>query len=188
MTTQALLLMDVQNGLIDLVGADSGYLDRVVATQERAEQAGVLVVLVRVAFRQDHPEISTRNKTFAAVKAGGGMVHGDPVVDPHPRLVRGNGEIVVTKKRVSAFAGSDLELLLCSRNVTSLVLGGILTSGVVLSTVRDASDRDYQITVLEDLCLDVDEEVHRALTQKVFPSQAEVIPAVDWRPDRQSTD
>jgi nicotinamidase-related amidase len=188
MTTQALLLMDVQNGLIDLVGADSSYLDRVVATQERAEQAGVLVVLVRVAFRPGHPEISPRNKTFATVKAGGGMVCGHPAVDPHPRLVRGNGEIVVTKKQVSAFAGSDLELLLRSRNVTSLVLGGMLTSGVVLSTVRDAADRDYQITVLEDLCLDVDEEVHHLLTQKVFPSQAEVFPAVDWRPDRHSTD
>jgi nicotinamidase-related amidase len=72
--------------------------------------------------------------------------------------------------------------------VTTLVLGGIATSGVVLSTVRDAADRDYQITVLEDLCLDGDEEVHRVLTQKVFTSQAEVMTAVDWRPDRLSTD
>ena len=181
--TQALLLMDTQNGLIDLVGAGSDYLDRVVATQERAEQADVLVVLVRVAFGPGHPEISARNKTYAAIKAHGGLVHGDPAVDPHPRQIRGNGEIVVTKKRVSAFAGSDLELVLRSQNVTSLVLGGILTSGVVLSTVRDAADRDYHITVLEDLCLDLDEEVHRVLIQKVFPAQADVMTAADWCPD-----
>jgi nicotinamidase-related amidase len=187
--TQALLLMDIQNGVIDLVGAGSDYLDRVVATQERAEQADadVLVVLVRVAFGPGHPEISARNKTYAAIKAHRGLVHGDPAADPHPHQIRGNGEIVVTKKRVSAFAGSDLELVLRSHNVTSLVLGGMLTSGVVLSTVRDASDRDYHITVLADLCLDLDEEVHRVLIQKVFPTQADVMAAADWCPDNYST-
>jgi nicotinamidase-related amidase len=184
--TQALLLMDIQNGLVDRIGAGADYLDRVVATQERAEQADVLVVLVRVAFDPGHPEISARNKTFAAVKARGGLVDGDPAADLHPRTIRGNGEIVVTKKRVGAFAGSDLEVLLRSRDVTSLVLGGMVTSGAVLSTVRDAADRDYHLTVLEDLCLDLDEEVHRFLIQKVFPSQADVITAADWHPDHTS--
>jgi nicotinamidase-related amidase len=180
--TQALLLMDVQNGIIDRIGADASYLDRVAAAQQRAEQAGLLVVLVRVAFSPGYPEISPRNKSFAAARSGAAMVLGDPSVEPHSRLLRGHGEVVVTKKRVSAFAGSDLELVLRSRDVTHLVLGGISTSGVVLSTVREAADRDYQITVLEDLCLDGDEETHRVLTGKVFPRQAEVTSAVSWRP------
>jgi nicotinamidase-related amidase len=110
------------------------------------------------------------------------MILGDSAVEPHPRLVRGNGEAVVTKKRVSAFAGSDLELVLRSHEVTGLVLAGIATSGVVLSTVREAADQDYEITVLEDLCLDGDEEVHRVLTHKVFPRQADVMTSSDWRP------
>jgi nicotinamidase-related amidase len=178
--TTALLLMDVQNGILERVGADDGYLDRVAATQEKAEHAGLLVVLVRVAFRPGHPEISARNKTFSAAKAAASMVLGDPAVEPHPRLFRGNGEVVVGKKRVSAFTGSDLELVLRSRDVTSLVLGGVSTSGVVLSTVREAADRDYELTVLEDLCLDSDAEVHRVLTQKVFPRQADVTVAEQW--------
>jgi nicotinamidase-related amidase len=66
--------------------------------------------------------------------------------------------------------------------VTSLALGGIATSGVVLSTVREAADRDYEITVLEDLCLDADDEVHRVLTEKVFPRQADVTSSPNWRP------
>ena len=69
-----------------------------------------------------------------------------------------------------------------ARDVTGLVLGGIATSGVVLSTVREAADRDYELTVLEDLCLDGDDEVHRVLTQKVFPRQADVRASADWRP------
>lgn len=97
--------------------------------------------------------------------------------------MRGNGEVVVTKKRISAFAGSDLEVVLRSRGVTHLVIAGIATSGVVLSTVREAADRDYVLTVLEDLCLDADEEeVHRMLTTKVFVRQADVIVAADWLP------
>jgi nicotinamidase-related amidase len=110
------------------------------------------------------------------------MVIGDPAVEPHPRLMRGKGEVVVTKKRISAFAGSDLDVVLRSRDVTHLVIAGIATSGVVLSTVRDAADRDYELTVLEDLCLDSDDEVHRVLTTKVFIRQADVIVAADWQP------
>ena len=178
--TTALLLMDLQNSIVERYGASSGgFLDRVVAAQERAEQAGVLVVLVRVKFAPGRPEISPRNKMFARVAAVGGDDRGS---EPHDRLLRGKGEVVVTKKRVSAFAGSDLELILRSHDVTDLVLGGIATSGVVLSTVREAADRDYALTVLGDLCLDADEEVHRVLTQKVFPRQAEVIASADWRP------
>jgi nicotinamidase-related amidase len=180
--TQALLLMDIQNSVVDRFGAGEPYIDKVVATQERAEAAGLLVVLVRVAFRPDHAEISARNKVFSAAALRSDMVVGSPAVEPHVRLMRGNGEVVVTKKRISAFAGSDLELVLRSRDVTHLVVAGISTSGVVLSTIREAADRDYELTVLEDLCLDADDEVHRVLTSKVFVRQADVIAAADWRP------
>ena len=54
----------------------------------------------------------------------------------------------------------------------SLVLTGIATSGVVLSTLRQAADLDYGLTVLVDACADADPEVHRVLTEKVFPRQA----------------
>ncbi|HTC67990.1 MAG TPA: isochorismatase family cysteine hydrolase [Acidothermaceae bacterium] len=180
--TQALLLMDIQYGVLERVGAGDAYLDQVVAVQERAERANLLVVVVRVAFGVGYPEVSARNKSFSALAKGPGMVVGTPAVEPHARLLRGNGEVVVTKKRISAFAGSDLELVLRSHDVTHLVLAGISTSGVVLSTVREAADRDYELTVLEDLCLDADEEVHRVLTTKLFPRQADVKASNDWRP------
>ena len=82
---------------------------------------------------------------------------------------------MVRKKRVSAFSTTDRDARLRERGIDTLVLGGISTSGVVLSTVRDAADRDYRIVLLEDLCVDQDEEVHRVLFGKVFPRQAEVI-------------
>ncbi|HEX4016875.1 MAG TPA: isochorismatase family cysteine hydrolase [Frankiaceae bacterium] len=180
--TQALLVMDVQNGIFDRFDIAEGYVDRVLTAVEKAEQAGVLVILVRVAFSPGHPEVSARNKSFSALRDGMAMVIGDPSTEPVAPLLRGKGEIVVTKKRVSAFAGSDLEMVLRSHDITTLVLSGIATSGVVLSTLREAADRDYGLIVLEDLCLDRDEEVHRVLTQKIFPRQAEVMSSADWHP------
>jgi nicotinamidase-related amidase len=51
---------------------------------------------------------------------------------------------------------------------------------VVLSTVREAADKDYRLTVLADGCADGDEEVHRVLTTKVFPRQADVLTIEEW--------
>ena len=62
----------------------------------------------------------------------------------------------------------------------ALVLSGIATSGVVLSTLRQAADLDYQVTVLSDWCADGDEEVHRLLLDKVFPRQAAVVTTDEW--------
>ena len=60
------------------------------------------------------------------------------------------------------------------------MLAGISTSGVVLSTLRQAADLDYRITVLADACADPDPEVHRVLTEKVFPRQALVTTTDEW--------
>jgi nicotinamidase-related amidase len=87
---------------------------------------------------------------------------------------------VVTKRRVSAFTGSDLDVVLRGLGAGTLVLTGIATSGVVLSTLRQAADLDCGLTVLADACLDADPEVHRVLTGKVFPRQAEVSTVAQW--------
>ena len=70
---------------------------------------------------------------------------------------------------------TDLPTLLHARDVETLILCGLSTSGVVLSTIRHAADADYNIVVLEDACADHDPEVHRMLMTKVFPSQAEIM-------------
>ncbi|HLK28006.1 MAG TPA: isochorismatase family cysteine hydrolase [Puia sp.] len=98
----------------------------------------------------------------------------DPCVAP------ADHEIVVTKRRISAFPESDLEVVLRSKNIQHILLAGISTSGVVLSTVREAADKDYEITVLSDCCKDADEEVHLVLITKIFPRQAEVLSLEEW--------
>ena len=110
---------------------------------------------------------------FSALAGRTDMSVDDPATRIHPAVAPGPDDVVVVKKRVSAFVGSDLEVVLRSLDATSLVLTGISTSGVVLSTLRQAADLDFGLTVLSDACADPDPEVHRVLLEKVFPRQAD---------------
>jgi nicotinamidase-related amidase len=165
----ALLVMDVQPGIIDRIEDKDDYLTRARSAVDHAHAQGIRVVYVVVAFRPGAPEASERFRAYAAA-----------LVDAQPVMTPADGDVVVAKKRVSAFAGSDLEVLLRTNDIRHLVLAGIATSGVVLSTLREASDRDYTLTVLSDLCADLDAEVHRVLLEKVFPRQATVVTAAEW--------
>jgi nicotinamidase-related amidase len=178
MTDTALLVMDLQQAIASRV-TDPGYLPRLSRALTAARGAGVPVVHVVVGFRTGHPEAHARNKMFGALPPGG-FTSEDPGAAIHEAVSPEPDEPVVTKKRVSAFAGSDLELILRSGGIGHLVLTGVATSGVVLSTVRQAADLDYRLTVLSDGCHDLDEEVHRVLTEKIFPRQAEVLTVDGW--------
>ena len=108
------------------------------------------------------------------------MDEGAEATQIHPRLARRPNDILVTKRRVSAFAGSDLDVILRSLEVDHLVVTGVATSGVVLSTTRQAADLDYRLTILADGCADADPEVHRLLLDKVLPRQADVVTSHEW--------
>lgn len=179
--TSALLIMDVQQGVVERFGQPS-LLDCLGNALAAARSADIPIIFIRVAFRPGFPEVSPANRSFSAIASTAGDRFGEnsTATQIHPALAPRPGEPIVVKKRVSAFTGSDLEVLLRSMNITHLVLAGIATSGVVLSTLREAADRDYQLTVLADACADADEEVHRVLLDKVFPRQATVIATQQW--------
>ena len=178
MTKSALLVMDVQQNIVGRV-QDPAYVPRVARAVAAARDAGVPVLHVVVGFRTGHPEANPANKTFGALSPGA-FTPEDAGAGIHPGVAPADGETVVVKKRVSAFAGSDLQLLLRAGGIEHLVLAGIATSGVVLSTVRQAADLDYRLTVLSDGCADADAETHRFLTEKIFPRQAEVTTIDAW--------
>ncbi|MFC8825678.1 cysteine hydrolase family protein [Streptomyces sp. NPDC057137] len=179
MTNSALLVMDVQKGIVDRVpDLDPDYTSRLARAVTAARTAGVPVVHVVIGFRPGHPE--TRSSQVFSALPDGAFTDDDPGAAIHPDVAPRPGESVVTKKRVSAFAGSDLDLVLRGGGIDRLVLTGLATSGVVLSTLRQAADLDFRLTVLSDGCGDADAEVHRVLTEKVFPRQAEVTTVDAW--------
>ncbi|MEW1773474.1 isochorismatase family cysteine hydrolase [Streptomyces sp. NPDC086777] len=179
MTNSALLVMDVQKAIVDRVpDLDPDYIPRLTRVIDAARTAGVPVVYVVVGFRQGHPE--TKSSPLFSALPEGAFTDSDPGAAIHPDVVPRPGESIVTKKRVSAFAGSDLDLVLRGGGIDHLVLTGLATSGVVLSTLRQAADLDYRLTVLADGCGDTDPEVHRVLTEKVFPRQADIATIDGW--------
>ncbi|MGA5319219.1 cysteine hydrolase family protein [Streptomyces seoulensis] len=142
MTSSALLVMDVQRDVVDLADDGSGYLPRLRGAIDGARAAGVPVVYVVMGLRPGDPEVSTRSKVMANVLRAGLFTEGAPGSEIHPDIAPRAGDVVVTKRRGSAFSGSDLDLVLRARDIDSLVLTGIATSAVVLSTLWRAVDLD----------------------------------------------
>lgn len=174
----ALLAMDFQTEIVGRLG-DRGpaLVERTAGVLAAGRKAALTVVHVVVGFRPGYPELSPKNAVFSQLAQTGRFVTTAPGSDIAPPLRPQDGEVVVMKHRVGAFLGTDLEMILRAKQCETLVLMGIATSGVVLSTLRYAADADYRLVVVKDCCGDADEEVHRVLTEKVYPRQATVVSA-----------
>jgi nicotinamidase-related amidase len=174
----ALLAMDCQTGIVSIYSKpEQDFIGRAARTIRAARSAGVTVISIQAEFRPGLPEVSERNKLFAAIKSS--LQHQKlfqgAASAVHPGLGLEPTDIVVIKHRVSAFAGTDLEMVLRANGIETLVLFGIATSGVVLSTLLDASDSDYRIVVIKDCCADLDSELHSVLIDRLFPQRADVL-------------
>ena len=112
MTSTALLVMDVQRGIVERFAGDDGYLQRLADAIGAARGADVAVIYVTVGFRPGYPEVSGRNKSFAAIAEAGRFTGTDPAAGIPAVIAPASGEVVVTKRRVSAFTGSDLDVVL----------------------------------------------------------------------------
>lgn len=177
----ALLVMDMQTAILGSLPSPEVIINNTAKAIAKAREKNVPVIYVAVGFRQGTPEISPNNKTFSANRERFAQMDMQEFIKIHPALAPLEDEVSVVKRRISAFTGSDLEVVLRAKNIKHLVLTGVATSGVVLSTIREASDKDYGLTVLEDCCADGDEEVHRVLMTKVFPRQADVLNVGEWQ-------
>ncbi len=175
----AVLSMDCQAGIISIYtreGKDA-FLVRVANVLKHARTAGMTIIHIQVGFRPGLPEINPRNVLLGAIKSS----------EQHQRLFREplgaipdsiapkDNEIVITKHRISAFAGTDLAMILRANDIDTLVLYGIATSGVVLSTLVEAVDADYRVVVIGDCCADLDLALHDCLIQRLFPTRGSVL-------------
>jgi len=175
--------MDCQAGLVtQYVKPPEEFLGRASTALKTARRAGLPVIHIRVGFRPGLPEVGERNKLFSAVKASPQYqkLFDGPAGDVHPALGPEPGDIIVTKHRVSAFTGTDLDMILRAKDVRTLVMFGIATSGVVLSTLLEACDADYDPVVISDCCADTNADLHDALITHLFPRRATVIAAAEF--------
>lgn len=169
--------MDYQNGVVGMLGEPDELLSRAADAIAALRRRGGHVGYVRVAFEDaDFKAIPPTSRMGARVATSADAFRNDsPTTAVHERVAPENGDIVVRKTRVGAFSTTDLDQQLRERGIDTLILAGISTSGVVLSTVRDASDRDYRVLVLADATADPEPDVHEFLIERILPRQADVI-------------
>jgi nicotinamidase-related amidase len=178
----ALVTLDLQQGVVSTYAKDPAFIMRAAAVVAAAHRSRVPVIHVRVAFRPGVPEASPRNAFLSTVK--GSIPHQRFFADAsgalHPALGVAADDLVVTKSRVGAFAGTDLELLLRAADRHTIALMGIATSGAVLATALQAADLDYRTFVISDCCADAPESVHEQLIASVLPRQATMMTADEF--------
>src|SRR5438552_2934203 len=111
--------MDVQNRTIDRMPDSAELFANLQLALRAARRANIPVVYVQLQFRAGAPEISSRNRMFASIIASGARHLGreDEGTKVHPAVEPQPGDMFVTKKRISSFQGSDLDILLRSLDV-----------------------------------------------------------------------
>jgi len=177
----AVLPMDLQAGVVSAYVKDPSFLPRTVHLLDDVRAVHVPIIYVKVALRPGVPEASPRNRFLSAVKASPAhqRFFQHECGDIHAALAPQDDDLIVAKGRISAFAGTDLDLLLRAKDVSTIVLFGITTSGVVLSTTLQAIDLDYRVIVVEDCCVDDDLDMHACIVRKILKPFATVASARD---------
>jgi nicotinamidase-related amidase len=178
----ALLVMDFQQGVLQRMPGLEPLLARVRGAIANMRDHGGTIGYVRVAFTdEDWAAIPPANQIFAQAAQNRMMHDQDPSTAIHDSLGPQPGDIVVRKTRVGAMSTTDLDCQLRGRGIDTLVLAGISTSGVVLSTLIEAADRDYRLYVLSDGTEDPDEQARDVLLGRIFPRRAQVIDTATLR-------
>lgn len=173
----ALLILDYQTGIGDLPYAKEAAARAVIALST-ARSAGLRIVFSKVMFRPGYVDVSVSNKSFHAMKQanllppGASRLISEFQVQPE--------ELVVNKNRFSVFCGNDLSQVLRAAEIATLVMAGVATSGVILSTFAEAADRDYGMVILSDACADQNASLHEALMTDLFPRSATVATVDQW--------
>ncbi|WP_405495513.1 cysteine hydrolase family protein [Streptomyces sp. NBC_00096] len=177
-TRTALLVLDYQNGILPILDKDEAeaLLDRMHTVTGAVRARNITVAYVHIGLTDaEWDAVPDTNASFTMAARNHRIRPEDEAAAITDRLAPQDGDIVVRKLRFGAMSTTDLDRQLRERGIDTLIVTGVTTSGVVLSTVLDAADRDYKIYLLSDGVTDPDPEVHRVLLDKVFPSRAQLI-------------
>jgi nicotinamidase-related amidase len=176
--TSALLLQDLQNDIIKsnrpVVPMGSAQLiANCRKLLDKARQVGMPVIYVQVIRRRDLKDAPRPPLGAAAAPAGGpALIEGTEGAKVVSELAPRPGEAVVTKHTTSPFHTTDIGVYLRRFGVSTLVLTGYSTTGVVEGSLRDARDQDYDCVVVRDCCAAGTAQEHDICMDMVFPRMA----------------
>ena len=187
----ALVLLDYQNYNVHPEGywakAAPGSAERAAPAVARtvevlaaARRARIKVIHVQNAWREGHPDVNPHTPWQADAKAAGRSTEGSWGIEIIDQLTPDANELVVRKRGVSGFAGTELDRLLRIQDLSTLVIAGIITNFAAEGTARDASDRGYRAIVLTDCCESVNDEMHEFSITQILPFVGEVATAAHF--------
>lgn len=172
----ALIVMHYQT---DILGLFPDVAPTLVANTRKlcdaARANGVAVYFANLRFSPGYPEVSPSNKNGQGIKRLGLFVD-DRLA---PELGQQPDEPLIVAHRASVFFGTDLEARLRARGIDALMMVGIASTGVVLSSVAYASDADFRLYTVKDCCYDPDDVVHQHLFSTAFESRTTVLSLAD---------
>mgnify|MGYP001956018607 CR=1 FL=1 len=176
----ALLVMHYQTDILGLFPSVApALLANTRSLCNAARQTGVSVYFANIQFSPGYPEVSPLNKNGQGIKQLG-LFMGDEL---SPELGRLPSEPLIIAHRASVFFGTDLQVRLSARGIDTLMMVGIASTGVVLSSVAHASDADFRLLTVKDCCYDPDPVVHDHLFATAFASRTTVLSlaeALSW--------
>jgi maleamate amidohydrolase len=172
----ALVVMHYQTDILGLFPSVAPVLLANTRTLcDAARTKGISVYFANLRFSPGYPEVSPLNKNGQGIKQLGLFVDDRP----SPELGRQASEPVIIAHRASVFFGTDLQARLLAQGVDSLIMVGIASTGVVLSSVAYASDADFRLYTVKDCCYDPDQVVHQHLFSTAFDSRTTVLSLAD---------
>jgi nicotinamidase-related amidase len=142
---------------------------------DAARAGGVGVYFAKIHFSPGYPEISPLNRNGQGIRQLGLFV--DDQISPE--LGRQASEPLIIAHRASVFFGTDLQVRLSAQGIDTLLMAGIASTGVVLSSVAYASDADFRLFTVKDCCYDPDPVVHDHLFSTAFDSRTTVLSLAD---------
>ncbi|PKK72746.1 Isochorismatase hydrolase [Rhizophagus irregularis] len=134
---------------------------------------------VGLSFRPGYPEVSTNNRYIEKLRNTGRLTEGNKGAEFIDGMIPREDDIVIKKRRIDAFYNTDLQMILQLRNIRHIILSGIATGDVILSTCRSAADRDLNVTVVRECCFDGNESVQNVLMNELFPIQGVMVASLD---------
>lgn len=187
----ALLIVDMQNDFVSKGGFTAKHgsslwkivqedlvIENILKAREVARRCRMPIFFVKHVYRRDLSDADERISDYTLQHPHSWKVNESPVIEGSwgseviKQLQPEETDYVVSKKRSSAFYNTDLELLLRCRGIKTLIITGIATDHCVESTIRSATDRDFNVVVLTDCTATEPKEIHDYWIKNVFPKRA----------------
>jgi nicotinamidase-related amidase len=161
---KALILIDFINEIVVNRGyiksLEEDFFENLSKTIKKARENWFLIIHVRVGFSKNYPEMPSNSPLFSKAKEYWIMQFWTDSTEFYNKNDIEDSDIIIEKNRVSAFYSTKLELILKTNEIKDIFIAWIATDFTISSTAREARDRDFNVTVLWDLCSSLPIEDH----------------------------